>query len=428
MQAASLRRRLPLVGAIVILVATFGARADAAMQHRSTHRTATAVAPCPVGQTPRCPSKDPFYAAPRHIARLANGAVIRTRAVSLAPPNAPLVASARTVIYKSVDTHSAAVADVTTVLVPVTPWTSRRPRPLLSYQEAEDSLGRQCSPSYSMSNGTNGTNDNELAENSIIQSALAMGWLVAVPDYEGPDEQYVAGVQAGHAVLDGIRAVEHLRAYHLSHRNPVGLMGYSGGGLASAWASELKASYAHALHIVGSAEGGVPSDIPAVMRQIDGGPFSGIEFAASEGLSRAYPKARVPAVLNAAGRAVFAKIADECIGTLTGQYALKRLNGYTRHPHAFSLPRIRRLLRKVHLEKHTPRFPIYDYHSTNDELVPYAQDKTMVAYYCHHHATVEHVTYPTEHVSGIVAGFPGALRWLQGRFADKKAPDNCPGH
>ncbi|MFE5699151.1 MULTISPECIES: lipase family protein [Rhodococcus] len=40
----------------------------------------------------------------------------------------------------------------------------------------------------------------------MIAYLLSRGWAVVTADYEGPESEFLAGPQAGYAVLDGIRA------------------------------------------------------------------------------------------------------------------------------------------------------------------------------------------------------------------------------
>lgn len=138
-----------------------------------------------------------------------------------------------------------------------------------------------------------------MAEITLVAAALGKGWAVVVSDYEGPESQWGAGIQAGQAVLDGIRATQAFAPAGLPPGGPVGMMGYSGGGLATTWAAELAPGYAPELNIVGAAGGGVPADLGAVARQVDGGPAAGIYFGAMVGLSRAYP---LDTLLNERGR------------------------------------------------------------------------------------------------------------------------------
>ena len=65
--------------------------------------------------------------------------------------------------------------------------------------------------------------------------------------------------ESGYATLDAIRAAEHELKLSAGS-TPVGLVGYSGGSIASEWASELASAYAPELHLIGVAEGGIPAD------------------------------------------------------------------------------------------------------------------------------------------------------------------------
>lgn len=55
-------------------------------------------------------------------------------------------------------------------------------------------------------------------ENFLVQAALAQGWTVTVPDYQGPNSAFIAGQLEGRAVLDGIRAT--LKYPNLNLNNP----------------------------------------------------------------------------------------------------------------------------------------------------------------------------------------------------------------
>jgi hypothetical protein len=96
--------------------------------------------------TPPPPASDPFYKPPSDYARFPLGAVLRARAVSIgAFGDAPEKVSSWQLLYRTENTQGKSEATVATVLVPQTAWAGG-PRPLVSYQEAEDSLGTQCAP------------------------------------------------------------------------------------------------------------------------------------------------------------------------------------------------------------------------------------------------------------------------------------------
>ena len=251
-------------------------------------------------------------------------------------------------LYRTTDAKGNPEATVTTLVLPETEATSGE-MPLVSYQTAEDSLGTQCAPSYTLRTGT------EKEEPAIMQPLLR-GWAVVVPDYEGPESQYGAGAQAGQAVLDSIRAAKNFEQADLGPETDIGVWGYSGGGLASAWANELQPAYAPDVEISGVAAGGVPPDVEAVARQIDGGPFAGIMFAASIGIDRAYPEMELESLLNDTGRDLVESMQDDCVGDSAQKGAFKSMEDHTRSDidDPLELPQVDEVLQKNHLGKATP--------------------------------------------------------------------------
>jgi hypothetical protein len=339
--------------------------------------------------------------------------------VTITALGVPVPVQSWQLLYASRDTGGQPEAAVASVLVPA----SLRPpgaRPLVSYQVAEDSLATRCAPSYEMRLGTE-------AEEPLIGLALAQGWAVVVPDYEGPGSHWTAGVQAGHAVLDGIRAAEHFAPAGLGGAGtPLGLWGYSGGAQATAWATELQPGYAPELAISGAAEGGVPPDVGDVARRINGGPFSGLYFGAAVGLSRAYPEMSIQSLLNDRGRAAFARIGGECIDEFAAQYANQRLDDYTTVGDPLTLPAVQRVIAEDRLGGLTPAAPLYVYHSALDELIPAGGVRALVAGYCGRHVDVTyHEDLLSDHVSLAVSGAPAAVAYVTARFQGLSPPRSC---
>lgn len=170
------------------------------------------------------PADDPFYDTPGGLKSRAPGAVLRSREVQVTGAGVPIPARSWQVLYRTTDTKGRAVATVATIIVPLAPYLGGAKRPLVSYQTAIDSLAARCNPSYRMRKG-------DEKEMPAILEALNNGWAVVVSDYEGPRYAYTAGLMAGRAVLDGVRAAERFGPAGLSgSKTPVGFWGYSGGG------------------------------------------------------------------------------------------------------------------------------------------------------------------------------------------------------
>ena len=382
--------------------------------------TSAAVLALPAAaQDPPLPAVDPFYSAPAtKVAKAVPGKILRRREVSVTL-NAPASEfESWQLLYRTTDTKRKPEATVATVLIPEggPPPGGRK---LLAYQPAEDSLTSRCSSSYELRTGT--------TQGSEISAALARGWVVVVPDSEGPHSQWAAGPKAGRAVLDAIRASERFRRAQLAgRRTQVGIWGYSGGGQASAWAAELQGRYAPELRIVGVAEGGVPPDLAATARNIDGGPFSGIYLAAAVGLSRAYPEIGIGSLLNDAGREMVAAIGEMCLEEFVTAYPLRRMREFTTVPDPLVLPQVQKVLGAVRLGNRTPVAPLYVYHAILDELNPIGPVDRMVDEYCRRGTTVAYVRdIASEHLSLVVSGAPGAIEFLEDRFAGVPPPSTC---
>lgn len=354
------------------------------------------------------PADDPFYAPAAGYESAAPGAVLKQRGVTAAG------LPAQQLQVRSTDAKNRPVTVVSTLIVP--PGFYPGQRPLLSYQPATDSLGDQCDPSYTLRTGLE-------KEIPLLGLGLAKGWAVVVTDYQGPRDAYGAGRMSGHAVLDGIRAAKSLSGAGLAGAK-VGIWGYSGGALATGWAAELQPSYAPELTITGVAAGGTPADLTAAARTIDGGLFSGLGIGAIAGLAREYPE--LLPLLNDAGRAAFADIADMCVAELAISYPLRRIAEFTHSADPLNEPVARQVLADTRMGSHAPAAPVYLYHSKFDELIPWGSGDTLRREWCARGTRVTFVTdYLSEHNVLAVTGAPGAVGYLSARFLGISVPTTC---
>jgi hypothetical protein len=364
------------------------------------------------------PAADPFYVPPAGYETAAPGAILRTRPVTVTGLGIPIPVQSTQMLVRSTDAHGGPAAVVATLMIPQGAYSGPGARPLLSYQPATDSLGDQCNPSYTLRTGT----EKELP---LVASGLSRGWAVVVTDYQGPRNAFAAGHMAGHAVLDGIRAAEHLPSTGLAGTaTPVGLWGYSGGGLATGWAAQLQPSYAPELAVKGVASGGTPADLEAAGRQIDGGPAAGLFLAAAVGMSREYPE--LLTLLNDRGRGLVDQIGDMCLAQEVASYPFRRLSEYTTATDPLGTPVAQAVLNANEMGGTRPSAPVYLYHSLFDELVPYASAQALKASWCGLGARVQLYTdILSEHNVLAVTGAPAAVSYLAARFAGTPAPSNC---
>ncbi|PWI42580.1 lipase family protein [Streptomyces sp. ICBB 8177] len=368
------------------------------------------------------PAQDPFYSAPADIGSYAPGQIVATRPVSVTLLGLPTGTDAWQISYRTNDSHGQPELTVTTLMVPGGA-ASGSDRPVVSLQAPEDSTGSQCAPSYTLASGT------DVADLADAATLLLKGWAVAVPDFEGPRSVFMAGPQAGHAVLDGIRAVRNFRPAEdtgIGAGSPWALDGYSGGAEATGWAAQLQPSYAPDVRLAGAAMGGVPADPTAVARSLDGGAAAGFEMAAAWSISTEFPEAKIPSLLNAQGRQDFADTGGKCMTQLLAAYPFKKLASDTTVPDPLSVPSVAAVLNENKLGAQAPATPVYDYHADTDEIVPVGQDDSLVKDWCAKGATVDEVRDPVgEHVEEAVARRLSVLDFLSDRFAGRSADSGC---
>lgn len=368
------------------------------------------------------PQHDPFYTPPDPVPDVAPGTVLRSRPVTVRALAVPVPVRSWQVLYRSTDTRGEPEAVSGTVLVPATPWTGG-PRPLVTYAVGSHGLGPECAPSYQLRLGR----DPELG---LISLALSRGWAVVVTDYEGSGtpgpHTYAAGRTTGQAVLDAARAAQRLPQAGLAPAGPVGVWGYSEGGIGASWAGELAPTYAPQLRIVGIASGGTPADLEPVVRHLDGGPFSGLALAGAVGLATAYPDLPFHSILTPQGRAAVERISAQCVDEFTREFAFRRLPEFTTVDDPVALPQWQQVLDANVLGTTAPAAPVLLYHAALDELIPVTVARQLAADYCARDVTVRYLESPVDdHVSYAATAAPAVTSWLVDRFAARPAPNTC---
>ncbi|TQF73252.1 lipase [Rhodococcus spelaei] len=358
---------------------------------------------------------DPFYWSPPDLAPHANGDVLRARPVDVSRYGN---ADGWQILFRSTNSTGAPIAATTTVMVP----RGGVDRPLLSFQAIINSLGTQCGPSHTLFNG-------QLTEAPALPALLARGWAVALPDHLGPTSAYGAARLGGQIVLDGIRAVQHLPQARVG-RSPVGLTGYSGGGMATGWAGALAPTYAPELNIVGIAQGGVPTNLSELANGLGTAPHPmfGLAFAATLGLEREYPsRVAVDNFLTPAGIKLRDQIANACSQQIIDDGAGHSTAEVSKDPTQINAPSLRAVFDENSLLMYpgTPRAPVFAWHGSGDQLAPLDSTAATIRRWCGAGVPVQFDVLPGDHGPAAVEGVPGAFAWLDGRFAGTPPPSNC---
>ncbi|MEU8898733.1 lipase family protein [Nocardia sp. NPDC048505] len=368
------------------------------------------------------PDPDPFYLAPPNLEAAAPGDVLATREM---PPLLFFPGARVTMIkFRSTNSTGQPIAATTTVL---TPANHQPGAPLLSYQHIINGLGAKCAVSRILY-----THDPNLfvKEALALNAILLRGWSIALPDHLGPNAAYGAARLGGLITLDGIRAAQRVGELGLG-ASPVAMLGYSGGGMATAWAAALHREYAPELRLVGAAEGGVPMNLVKMIEVLgyQRHPVFGLALAAAIGLEREYPRLLpISEHMNPAGLALRARIANSCTNEILAAGAGRGVMDVATSTSLIADPGARQVVEANSLELYdgTPLAPVYEWHSPQDALIPVDSIDSTMDRYCAAGTRVLSELYPSpDHLSTAVLGAPAALAWLDARFRGEPAPSNC---
>ena len=137
------------------------------------------------------PAQDPFYTPPAGYQNTAPGTVLRNRTVQGAFAGTVPLAGVTTyqLLYRTNDALNNPIATVTTLFKPVAADGTK----LVGYASAEDSDSTSCDPSYNYVLGDQQTDGIVEFEELLIDGAIAEGWIVSSPDYEGPTASFSPG-------------------------------------------------------------------------------------------------------------------------------------------------------------------------------------------------------------------------------------------
>ncbi|MFQ6328797.1 lipase family protein [Nocardia sp. CWNU-33] len=362
------------------------------------------------------PDPDPFYAAPSELEALRPGDVVRTRKIDTA---FYIGTEGWQVAFRSTNSQGGPVMGVTTVLLPV----GIKNPPLVSYQALINSLGTQCNPSRSLFNG-------ELQDAPGAMLPIGRGWAVSLPDYLGPTSAYGAAKLSGMMTLDSVRAVQKVTELGLS-TSPVAIAGYSGGGMATAWAAALQPTYAPDLKLTAAVAGGIPADLEEMALSLGFNPHPGfgLAFAAAMGLEREYPN-RLPISdqLNPNGLWFREFTHDACRRFLLFHGAFRSAEQMAASKSLMDSPEAREVLRENSLRHFPgiPTVPTYIWQGRFDELTFFNPVAEVADRYCRAGAPVEFRPYDiAEHMTTAVAGFLDAWNYVEARFRGDPVPTSC---
>ena len=381
------------------------------------------------GERPLAPDDDPFYQPPPGYEQAAPGDVLRSRTVELGFLGVvPQKFTATQLLYRSTNLHGDPEVAVTTVLIPQ----ERDPEagcPVLSYQCAIDAVASRCFPSYALRRGAGPIGAFVQSEFLLVAAALAEGWAVSVPDHEGCHGMWGAPYEPGYRILDGVRAALSCGRLGLSPSAPVALWGYSGGGLASAWAAELCADYAPELNIVGAALGSPVADCGSVARRMNGSFFAGLAALMIAALTDVFPGAQrvVDEHATDEGKELLREIRTMSTAAAVWRLRKSDIGSYVdmSADELWDLPEVRHIFDETKLGKSIPKPPVLVVQAVHDRIISVNDiDELVKTYAAAGVAITYHRDRFCEHLLLHPLSAPMTLRWLRDRFTGQPVSKN----
>ncbi|KAJ5225882.1 hypothetical protein N7468_007107 [Penicillium chermesinum] len=366
----------------------------------STQAAAVPIVHAPLARRglPKSPSSDPFYDPPAGFESSKPGTILRQRKINVAFFGLiPDPVESYQLLYRTTAINGSAIATVTTVFKPTN---AKKDRFVSSKRHMTAQPRSQL----------------------ILQAYLLLGYVVASPDYEGPDAAFGPGRLAGTGVLDGMRAISSFSTLGFNTKTPqiVGT-GYSGGAIATGWAASLQPSYASELDIKGWAQGGTPANLTGTLVYIDDTLFSGFIPPPAYG---ALINPVLDRIITDNGRSALNKAKATCApGDLINfpEKSILSTDFQTLGRGLLYEPTIRSILQKNTMgvtKSETPAAPVFVYHATYDEIIPYANTSTLVDSWCDYGADVKFTTYGAGgHITTEVIALPEVIKFVEAAFA-----------
>ena len=374
------------------------------------------------GHRPDLPSRDPFHQPPAGFEHAAPGTVLRSRDVQLGFLGLiPQRIRATQLLYRTTDRHGEPEACVTTVLVPAG-HAHNQVRNVVSYQCAIDAVTSRCFPSFALRRRSRAVGSLSQFEYLLMAAAVAEGWVVSVPDHEGPEGMWGTPHEPGYRVLDGLRATLSFDRFGLAADSKVGLWGYSGGGLASAWAAEVHAEYAPELNVVGVVLGSPVGNLGNTFLRLNGSKFAGLPALVISALAKTYP---------GLGQVVEEHATDHGRETLRRLERMTTLEAIVRmfkadmddlvHPplaEVVALPQVQEVFEAIRLGGTAPTPPVLLVQAVHDSVIAVEDIDELADLYSEGGAPVTyHRDMFSEHMLLHPMSAPMTLRWLSDRFA-----------
>ncbi|WFD06144.1 hypothetical protein MVES1_001486 [Malassezia vespertilionis] len=377
---------------------------------------------------------DSFYKPDQNWQDEEPGTILKKRKVKIAQSGVlSLGTKGYQLLYRTTGHNSKTPSyTVTTILIPENYDKDK----LVVASVYEDSHALSCAPSRRLVKSLDvfrnvATSYQEL----FFTTLLHEGWVVTVPDHEGPNAAFTSGISEGHAILDSIRATLSFDDLDLDDDVKIAGYGYSGGAMAAGFAGSLQRSYADELNIVGWSIGGTITDLSAWLRYIDQTNGAGFALASIAGLVSDYPQLNwVERNLTARGKKLWEQSKHHCMFENLWATSYKHILSdevFEGGSSFLSESRASKVLNNLRLgtnENRVPKAPVFMFHAVYDDVVPYSQAINTAKSWCDQGAKIRFMTnsgVEMGHTNTELFNLPNVVFFLRDRFKGKDWGADC---
>ncbi|KAG5935668.1 hypothetical protein E4U53_000386 [Claviceps sorghi] len=369
------------------------------------------------------PSQDPFYRVPSYVGQRSPGTILASRR-SISPVSVygfipDIIQDSYQFLYRTTDNQGQPTATVMTMLVPK----NANLGAVLSFQVAEDAVNVDCSPSYAM---TAASQDNPLLASGttqlqvlLIEAALADGWVVVVPDFQGPTAAFINQKIAAQAILDGLRAsLQSSWITGIKEDAVLALWGYSGGAGVTKYAAEIQPEYASELNLAAVAFGGIFERSKDTIRLINKTPHAGlIPFSLIGVANENWDfKSVLNLYLKKEFKDKFYSATQQCLDANIRAFSGADVLGMFNCWDLCVYPALQAVLLRYYQAPAVPDARVYWYHDASDQVSSIAAVDDAVYDYCMSGANVHYernVASTIDHQKYGMVGTPNVLAWLK---------------
>jgi pimeloyl-ACP methyl ester carboxylesterase len=266
----------------------------------------------------------------------------------------------------------------------------------------------------------------------MVNALLDRGFIVAATDYQGLGasaiQPYLVGQSEAQAVLDAARSARYLAGGEAS--NQVVILGFSQGGQAALFASQIAPTYAPDLVVAGAAAAAPVTSltefVPSVSGSLDN-PSSVYAVMALDAWSTVYGNLELSSVLTPTALRLASMIPSECSGALAASFDTTD-TGQLFQPGWDQSPWLEADMLQNQPGRSPSPSPLLVVAGTKDTLTPYPTISAFVTdALCRTDGdTVKFVSLAgTGHGAVMTNGALVILQWISDRLSWAPATDTC---